>query len=100
MRYGFAIAGVPVERIGGFAKEAEDAGFEVVVTNDNRGDHDVFVKMAAMAVATNTIQIGSGICRAFVRTPIATGPAIPAGAVWTCAALAAPLSIVNAPWRR
>jgi alkanesulfonate monooxygenase SsuD/methylene tetrahydromethanopterin reductase-like flavin-dependent oxidoreductase (luciferase family) len=75
MRYGIAIAGLPIKVHGEYAKMAEDAGFELVVTNDNRGNHDTFVKMAAMAVATKKIQIGSGICRAFVRTPIATGTA-------------------------
>ena len=75
MRYGISINGVSVANQGPFAKMAEDAGFELVVTNDNRGTHDTFVKMTAMALATKTIQIGSGICRAFVRTPIATGTA-------------------------
>jgi alkanesulfonate monooxygenase SsuD/methylene tetrahydromethanopterin reductase-like flavin-dependent oxidoreductase (luciferase family) len=75
MRYGISIAGVGLKQVGTFAKMAEDAGFELVVTNDNRGYHDTFVKMTAMALATSTIQIGSGICRAFVRTPIATGTA-------------------------
>ncbi len=75
MRYGISIAGVGLDKVGTFAKMAEDAGFELVVTDDNRGASDVFVKMTAMALATKTIQIGSGICRAFVRTPISTGTA-------------------------
>jgi alkanesulfonate monooxygenase SsuD/methylene tetrahydromethanopterin reductase-like flavin-dependent oxidoreductase (luciferase family) len=75
MRYGISIAGVSLQNHGRFAKMAEDAGFELVVTNDNRGNSDTFVKMTAMALATKTIQVGSGICRAFVRTPIATGTA-------------------------
>lgn len=75
MRYGISIAGVGLKNHGQFAKMAEDANFELVVTNDNRGPADTFVKMTAMALATSKIQIGSGICRAFVRTPIATGTA-------------------------
>lgn len=75
MRYGISINGVSVANQGPYAKMAEDAGFELVVTNDNRGNNDAFIKMTAMALATKKIQIGSGICRAFVRTPIATGTA-------------------------
>jgi alkanesulfonate monooxygenase SsuD/methylene tetrahydromethanopterin reductase-like flavin-dependent oxidoreductase (luciferase family) len=75
MRYGLSIAGTSLARVGEFAKLAEDAGLELVVTDDNRGPSDTFVKLTAMALATKTIQIGSGICRAFVRTPISTGSA-------------------------
>jgi alkanesulfonate monooxygenase SsuD/methylene tetrahydromethanopterin reductase-like flavin-dependent oxidoreductase (luciferase family) len=72
MRYGVSLAGIPLEKKGEYAKLAEDAGFGLAVTNDNRGVDDCFVAMAAMALATKSIEIGSGICRAFVRTPIAT----------------------------
>src|SRR3954463_9686728 len=75
MRYGISIAGVGLKNVGAYAKMAEDAGMELVVTDDNRGPSDTFVKMTAMALATKKIQIGSGICRAFVRTPISTGSA-------------------------
>jgi alkanesulfonate monooxygenase SsuD/methylene tetrahydromethanopterin reductase-like flavin-dependent oxidoreductase (luciferase family) len=75
MRYGISLAGVGLHDVAKFAGMAEDAGFELVVTDDNRGPSDVFVKLTAMALATKTIQIGSGICRAFVRTPISTGSA-------------------------
>jgi alkanesulfonate monooxygenase SsuD/methylene tetrahydromethanopterin reductase-like flavin-dependent oxidoreductase (luciferase family) len=75
MRYGLSIAGVPLKKTGQFAKMAEDAGFELVLTDDNRGPSDVFVKTTAMALATQTIQVGTGICRAFVRTPISTASA-------------------------
>jgi alkanesulfonate monooxygenase SsuD/methylene tetrahydromethanopterin reductase-like flavin-dependent oxidoreductase (luciferase family) len=75
MHYGISLSGTPLNKLGEFAKMAEDAGFELAVVDDNRGPGDVFVKVTAMALGTTTIQVGTGICRAFVRTPISTGSA-------------------------
>ncbi len=75
MRYGLSVAGASVLEVGALTKEAEDAGFEIALTNDNRGTQDTFIKLAAMAISTSKINLGTGICRAFVRTPIATGTA-------------------------
>lgn len=76
MKFGISIQGPAVKDHGYFAKLAEDAGFDLALTNDNRGPNDVFVKLAAMALATSKIKISPGICRAFVRTPIATASAM------------------------
>jgi probable F420-dependent oxidoreductase len=56
------------------AKRAEDAGFEMAFTSDDPG-MDAFVSLAAMAAATSSIKIGSGICRAFIRNPFVTASA-------------------------
>ncbi len=56
------------------AKDAEDAGFDVVWFNDNTGV-DGMLGIAAMALKTSRVELGTGVARAFVRAPSVTAVA-------------------------
>lgn len=53
------------------ARQADAAGFHGVWTTEFY-DKDAFVRMAAIALATQRVNIGSGIAYAFVRNPVLT----------------------------
>jgi probable F420-dependent oxidoreductase len=63
-----------VNEVARLAKAAEDARFSLAWGIDTPRSN-AFVQMAAMAANTKTIQIGSGIARAFVRGPLQTAAA-------------------------
>lgn len=63
-----------IHEVARLARLAEDAGFGLAWGIDTPRS-DVFVHMAAMAMHTKKIQIGSGIARAFVRGPLQTATA-------------------------
>src|SRR5262249_27628502 len=63
-----------INEVARLAKLAEDAGFGLAWAIDTPRSN-AFVHMAAMAVHTKTMQIGSGIARAFVRGPLQTASA-------------------------
>lgn len=73
-RLGISLSGNSLRQKMELAKRAEDAGFEMVFANDDPGQ-DTFVAMTAMALATSTVKVGSGICRAFIRNPAVTASA-------------------------
>ena len=50
------------------AKAAEDAGFHMVCTMENR--HDPFLALGVSAVATEKIMLGTAIAIAFPRSPM------------------------------
>lgn len=52
------------------AKVAEDCGFDSVVTAENA--HTCFLPLAAAALATSRIQLGSAVAMAFPRSPTIT----------------------------
>jgi probable F420-dependent oxidoreductase len=63
-----------INEVARLARMAEDAQFGLVWGIDTPRSN-AFVQMAAMAANTKTIQIGSGIARAFVRGPLQTAAA-------------------------
>jgi len=63
-----------VNEVARLARLAEDAGFSLAWGIDTPRSN-AFVHLAAMAAHTKTIQIGSGIARAFVRGPLQTAAA-------------------------
>lgn len=63
-----------INEVARLARLAEDAGFSLAWGIDTPRSN-AFVHMAAMATSTKTIQIGSGIARAFVRGPLQTAAA-------------------------
>jgi 5,10-methylenetetrahydromethanopterin reductase len=65
------------------AKEAETAGFDGITVVDSQNlSGDTFVNLTAMATATETIHIASGVTNAYTRHP-----AVTAGAIATIQAL-------------
>ena len=50
------------------AKAAEAAGFDMVVTMENR--HDPFLSLGVAAVETERIKLGTAIAIAFARSPM------------------------------
>ena len=50
------------------AKAAEDAGFDMVCTMENR--HDPFLSLGVAAVTTEKIMLGTAIAIAFPRSPM------------------------------
>ena len=73
-RLGISVVGNSLRSKIELTKRAEAAGFEMAFTSDDPGQ-ETFVSLAAMACATSTIKIGSGICRAFIRNPVVTAGA-------------------------
>ena len=65
----------PLDRLVAGAREAEELGYRNVWVTDDRLQKDVFVTLAAMAVATAEVQLGPGVTNPFSRHPalIATG---------------------------
>ncbi|MBI3245945.1 MAG: LLM class flavin-dependent oxidoreductase [Deltaproteobacteria bacterium] len=63
-----------INEVARLARLAEDAGFSLAWGIDTPRSN-AFVHLAAMAANTKTIQIGSGIARAFVRGPLQTAAA-------------------------
>jgi hypothetical protein len=55
------------------AQEAERRGFHSVWTTESMDAKDAFTQMAAYAMKTQSIRIGSGIVPIYLRTPILTG---------------------------
>ncbi|MER6980085.1 TIGR03617 family F420-dependent LLM class oxidoreductase, partial [Streptomyces carpinensis] len=64
----FAGAAQPAE-VPGFARWAEDAGFDAVTSSEV--DHDPFLPLALAAQATSRVGLATGIAVAFARTPMA-----------------------------
>ncbi|MGI9426335.1 MAG: TIGR03617 family F420-dependent LLM class oxidoreductase [Hyphomicrobiaceae bacterium] len=50
------------------AKQAEEAGFDMLMTMENK--HDPFLALAVAATATTSIELGPGIAIAFARSPM------------------------------
>jgi len=69
VKYGLILNGRSVARDIELAKRAEVAGFEAVFEAEffNR---NALVRLAAIAAATDTIQVGSGIANTFTRSPV------------------------------
>ncbi|MEX2237750.1 MAG: LLM class flavin-dependent oxidoreductase [Dehalococcoidia bacterium] len=74
MRRSLVLIVDPLSELADLGRRAEAAGFEAVWLTDffNR---DVFVRMAAVGMATSTIGVGSGIGYAFARSPVLTAAA-------------------------
>lgn len=53
---------------GNLAKDMEDAGYDVIMTTENR--HDPFMPLAVAAVNTTRIGIATGVAIAFPRSPM------------------------------
>jgi 5,10-methylenetetrahydromethanopterin reductase len=70
-RTGLLFVGAPsVPEIVQLAKRCEARGFDSVWMAETRMTRDSFVPMAAMAMATERIKIGSGIVNVFTRGPV------------------------------
>lgn len=72
--YGLSLQLDDIHEVARLARLAEEAGFDSVWAADTPRSN-VFVHMAAMALNTKKIKIGSGIARAFVRGPLQTAAA-------------------------
>lgn len=57
-----------LNEVGAAAKAAEDAGFHMVCTMENR--HDPFMSLGVAAVATEKIMLGTAVAIAFPRSPM------------------------------
>jgi len=90
-RIGLMFAGAPaVPEMVRLAKRAEDAGYESVWMAETRMTRDGFVPLAAMAMATETIKLGTGIVNVYTR-----GAAVMALSFATLAELAPGRTIVG-----
>ena len=70
-RTGLLFVGAPsVPEIVELAKRCEARGFDSVWMAETRMTRDSFVPMAAMAMATERIKVGSGIVNVFTRGPV------------------------------
>ena len=50
------------------AKQAEESGFDMLMTMENK--HDPFLALAVAATATTSIELGPGVAIAFARSPM------------------------------
>ena len=64
---------LPIQASIELAQEAERRGFHSVWTTESMDAKDAFTQMAAYAMKTQSIRIGSGIVPIYIRTPILTG---------------------------
>jgi 5,10-methylenetetrahydromethanopterin reductase len=70
-RYGLLLAGAPaVPEMVTLSQRAEAAGFESVWVAETRLTRDAFVPMAAIAQATSTLRVASGIVNVYTRNPV------------------------------
>lgn len=69
MRRGLVFAGDQLEPLPGLARRAEIVGFDRVWTTEYRG-RDAVARALAVALATETIEIGTGVAYAFGRLPL------------------------------
>ena len=70
-RYGLLLAGAPaVPEMVSIARRAEAAGFESIWVAETRLTRDAFVPMAAVAQATTTLRVASGIVNVYTRNPV------------------------------
>ena len=90
-RIGLMFAGAPaVPEMVRLARRAEEAGYESVWMAETRMTRDGFVPLAAMAMATETIKLGTGIVNVYTR-----GAAVMALSFATLAELAPGRTIVG-----
>jgi 5,10-methylenetetrahydromethanopterin reductase len=69
--YGLLLTGAPaVPEMVSIAQRAEAAGFESIWVAETRLTRDAFVPMAAIAQATTTLRVASGIVNVFTRNPV------------------------------
>jgi 5,10-methylenetetrahydromethanopterin reductase len=69
--YGLLLAGAPaVPEMVTIAQRAEAAGFASVWVAETRLTRDAFVPMAAIAQATSTLRVASGIVNVYTRNPV------------------------------
>src|SRR3989442_4409227 len=69
-RFSLAAGTASAQELARLATRAEDAGFEALWTAEMF--HDPFLPLAAAAVRTSSIQLGTSIALAFVRSPWVT----------------------------
>jgi 5,10-methylenetetrahydromethanopterin reductase len=70
-RCGLLLAGAPaVPEMVSIAQRAEAAGFESIWVAETRLTRDAFVPMAAIAQATGTLRVASGIVNVYTRNPV------------------------------
>ena len=70
-RFGLLLAGAPaVPEMVALAQRAEAAGFESIWVAETRLTRDAFVPMAAIAQATSTLRVASGIVNVYTRNPV------------------------------
>jgi probable F420-dependent oxidoreductase len=62
--------GMPLERIGALAREAEDLGFSAMWFTESK--HNPYLGCAVAATSTERLQVGTGIAVAFPRSPMVT----------------------------
>lgn len=68
MRLDCALAMEALEEVPEVARAAEETGFEAIWANDTK--HNPFVTLAAAALNTTRLQVGTGIAVAFSRSPM------------------------------
>jgi 5,10-methylenetetrahydromethanopterin reductase len=66
----------PLEQIVTLAGVAEDLGYDHVWATDDRLQRDVFITLAAIAVATSRVRLGPGVTNPFSRHPALIAAAI------------------------
>ncbi len=72
-RLGFGFLGAPaVPAMVQAARRAEDLGYESVWVAETRFTRDGIAPIAAIAAATHTIKVGTGIVNVFTRGPVVT----------------------------
>ena len=80
VRFGIGLRGeLPVLQTAELARTAEESGFEYVWISDENPSpsyRDVFVTMTAIALRTERIKIGTGICNPYSRHPAQLAVAI------------------------
>ena len=64
---------LPIQASIELAQEAERRGFHSIWTTESMDGKDAFTQMAAHAMKTQSIRVGSGIVPIYLRTPILTG---------------------------
>ena len=69
MKYGLILSSPSIEGQMATARRADDAGFESVWTTEFFNAHG-FVRLAAVATATERVKLGTAIAYAFMRTPM------------------------------
>lgn len=77
LRYGTGLGKETMQEVGPYARQAEELGFEqITFLDDINLTRDVYAMLAVAAMATETVQVGTGVTHPYVRHPVQTAVAI------------------------